>query len=68
MVEKYGAAPMVDDSFGYEHSLIPDSLCIYSHYPIVKKYTHPEVIGTFKFRGVEIDMDGSSGVHFMETT
>lgn len=59
MVETYGAAPMVADSLGYEHFLISDNLCIYSRYPIVKRYTYPDVIGTFNFGGVEIDMDGT---------
>ena len=59
MVETYGAAPMVADSLGYGYHLISDNLCIYSRYPIVKKYTYPDVIGTFNFGGVEIDMDGT---------
>lgn len=59
MVETYGAAPMVADSLGYEYYLISDNLCIYSRYPIVKKYTYPDVIGTFNFGGVEIDMNGT---------
>ena len=59
MVETYGSAPMVADSLGYNYHLISDNLCIYSRYPIVKKYAFPDPIGTFNFGGVEIDMDGT---------
>ena len=59
MVETYGSAPMVADSLGYNYPLISDNLCIYSRYPIVKKYAFPDQIGTFNFGGVEIDMDGT---------
>ena len=59
MVETYGSAPMVADSLGYNYHLISDNLCIYSRYPIVKKYAFPDQIGTFNFGGVEIDMDGT---------
>ena len=50
---------MVADSLGYNYHLISDNLCIYSRYPIVKKYAFPDQIGTFNFGGVEIDMDGT---------
>ena len=59
MVETYGAAPMVADSLGYDYHLISDNLCIYSRYPITKKYAFPDKIGTFNFGGVEIDMNGT---------
>ncbi|MBC8617072.1 endonuclease/exonuclease/phosphatase family protein [Parabacteroides faecis] len=59
MVETYGAAPMIADSLGYEHYLISSNLCIFSRYPIVKRYSYPDVIDTFNFGGVEIDMDGT---------
>lgn len=59
MVETYGAAPMIADSLGYDHYLISSNLCIFSRYPIIKKFTFPDVIDTFNFGGVEIDMDGT---------
>lgn len=59
MVETYGAAPMIADSLGYEYSLISSNLCIFSRYPITKKYSFPDQINTFNFGGVEIDMDGT---------
>lgn len=59
MVETYGAAPMIADSLGYEYNLISNNLCIFSRYPIVKKYSFPDVIDTFNFGGVEIDMEGT---------
>lgn len=59
MVETYGAAPMIADSLGYDHYLISSNLCIFSRYPIVKKYTFPDVIDTFNFGGVEIDVNGT---------
>lgn len=59
MVETYGAAPMIADSLGYDYHLISSNLCIFSRYPIIKKYTFPDVIDTFNFGGVEIDMDGT---------
>lgn len=59
MVETYGAAPMIADSLGYQYHLISGNLCIFSRYPIVKKYSFPDVIDTFNFGGVEIDMDGT---------
>lgn len=59
MVETYGAAPMIADSLGYDHYLISNNLCIFSRYPIVKQYAYPDVIDTFNFGGVEIDMDGT---------
>lgn len=60
MVETYGSAPIVADSLGYNYHLISDNLCIYSRYPIVKKYAFRDQIGTFNFGGVEIDMEGTS--------
>lgn len=59
MVETYGAAPMIADSLGYQYNLISNNLCIFSRYPIVKKYAFPDSIATFNFGGVEIDMDGT---------
>lgn len=59
MVETYGAAPMIADSLGYQYNLISSNLCIFSRYPIVKKYAFPDSIATFNFGGVEIDMDGT---------
>lgn len=59
MVETYGAAPMIADSLGYDYHLISSNLCIYSRYPIIKKYTFPDQIDTFNFGGVEIDVDGT---------
>lgn len=59
MVETYGAAPMIADSLGYQYNLISSNLCIFSRYPIVKKYAFPDEIDTFNFGGVEIDMDGT---------
>lgn len=59
MVETYGAAPMVADSLGYQYNLISDNLCIYSRYPITRKYAFPDSISTFFFGGVMIDVDGT---------
>lgn len=59
MIETYGAAPMIADSLGYEYNLISSNLCIFSRYPITKKYSFPDQINTFNFGGVEIDMDGT---------
>ncbi|MDL2255668.1 endonuclease/exonuclease/phosphatase family protein [Parabacteroides sp. OttesenSCG-928-K15] len=58
MIETYGAAPMIADSLGFYYELLSSNLCIFSRYPITKKYTFPDKIGTFNFGGVEIDMDG----------
>lgn len=59
MVETYGAAPMVTDSLGYQYNLISDNLCIYSRYPILRKYAFADSISTFNFGGVMIDVDGT---------
>lgn len=59
MVETYGCAPMVADSLGYDYCLISDNLCIFSRYPITREYKFPDLISTFNFGGVEIDMDGT---------
>ena len=59
MVETYGAAPMVADSLGYSYNLISDNLCIYSRYPIIRKYALPTAISTFNFGGVMIDVNGN---------
>lgn len=59
MVETYGAAPMVADSLGYQYNLISDNLCIYSRYPIIRKYAFADSISTFNFGGVMIDVDGT---------
>lgn len=58
MVETYGAAPMVADSLGYSYNLISDNLCIYSRYPIIRKYAFADSISTFNFGGVMIDVNG----------
>lgn len=58
MVETYGAAQMISDSLGYDYHLISSNLCIFSKYPITKKYTFADQIDPFNFGGVEIDMDG----------
>lgn len=58
MVETYGAAPMVADSLGYSYNLISDNLCIYSCYPIIRKYAFADSISTFNFGGVMIDVNG----------
>jgi len=60
MVETYGAAPMIADSLGFHYELISSNLCIFSRYPIKKTYTFPDVISTFNFGGVEIDLDGTA--------
>lgn len=58
MIETYGAAPMIADSLGYHHALLSDNLCVFSRYPITRKYTFPDSISTFNFGGVEIDVEG----------
>lgn len=59
MIETYGAASVVADSLGYPYYLISDNLCIYSRYPITKKFSFPDQIATFNFGGVEIDVGGT---------
>lgn len=58
MIETYGCAPMVADSLAYNYELLSSNLCVYSRYPIVKKFKFPDQISTFNFGGVQIDVNG----------
>lgn len=64
MVETYGAAQMVADSLGFHHELLSSNLCIFSRYPITRKFTFADSISTFNFGGVEIDFKGKPVVLF----
>ncbi|MCT4586915.1 MAG: endonuclease/exonuclease/phosphatase family protein [Carboxylicivirga sp.] len=58
MIETYGCAPMVADSLVFNYELLSSNLCVYSRYPIVKKYKFPDQISAFNFGGVQIDVNG----------
>lgn len=59
MIETYGCSDKVADSLGFYKELISSNLCIYSRYPIVRKFDFSAHIATFNFGGVEIDVDGT---------
>ena len=58
MIETYGCSDEIADYLGYYHRLLSDNLSIYSRYPIVKTYLFPDSISTFKFGGIELNIDG----------
>lgn len=59
MIETYGSSGQVADSLGFYKELISNNLCIYSRYPIVRKFDFSDAISTFNFGGVEIDVEGT---------
>jgi hypothetical protein len=67
MIETYGSAPYISEQTGMDYELLSSNLCIFSSYPIVKKYTYPEYISTFNFGGVEILVKDSIPVLFFDT-
>lgn len=58
MIETYGCSPKVADSLGFYKELISTNLCIYSRYPIVRKFDFSSYIPSFNFGGVEIEVEG----------
>ena len=67
MIETYGSAPYISEQTGMDYELLSSNLCIFSRYPIVKRYEFPENISTFNFGGVEILVEDSIPVLFFDT-
>lgn len=67
MIETYGSAPYISEQTGMDYELLSSNLCIFSSYPIVRKYEFPESISTFNFGGVELLVGDSIPVLFFDT-
>lgn len=58
VIETYGASAQIAKTLGFEHRLLSSNLSIYSRYPITQCYTYPDILSTFNFGGIEVDVQG----------
>jgi len=65
-IETYGSAPYIAEETGMDYELLSSNLCIFSRFPILRKLTDPDQIGTFNFGGVELLMPDSSKMLFFD--